>query len=102
MWAACGGPGARPARRPLDQLDASAGRRTFVDLIPLFGAAELSHGLGPHAVAGTPPTLPGSPAAARMSLMDVVDLARRAFAGPSWSLDDLESAVRGSPPRSTA
>jgi predicted ATPase len=83
------------ARGLLDQLDATRGRRTFVDLIPLFYGAELLHGLGHPSFATKVAPLTVSPAAPYLSMMDFVDVARRAFsAADPMSLDELESAVR--------
>ena len=83
------------ARGLLEQLDATPARRSFVDLIPLFYAAELLQGLGHRSFATKLETLAVSPTAPYLSMMDFVDLARRAFsAGTPRSLAELESAVR--------
>jgi hypothetical protein len=80
----------------LEQLDESADRRSFVDLIPISYATALLHRVG-HPAAGTAlATMSVSPAAPYLSMMDFVDLARRASAsGDVVSLDELESIVRG-------
>ena len=70
------------ARGLLEQLDAVDGRRSYVDLIPLFYAAELLQGLGHPGLGATLERLTVSPVAPYLSMMDFVDLARRAFIGP--------------------
>ena len=83
------------ARGLLEQLDATAERRSYVDLIPLFYAAELVQGLGHPGLGTTLERLTVSPIAPYLSMMDFVDLARRAFAADSpVPLDELERVVR--------
>ncbi|MET0145138.1 MAG: adenylate/guanylate cyclase domain-containing protein [Ilumatobacteraceae bacterium] len=83
------------ARGLLAQLDGSPLRRSFVDLIPLFYAAELLHRLGHPAVERPLAQLTVSPVAPYLSMMDFIDLARRAFTtGDARSLGGLEVAVR--------
>ncbi len=83
------------ARGLLAQLDATGERRSYVDLIPLFYAAELLHGLGHEVLGTTLERLTVSPIAPYLSMMDFVDLARRAFAASNpVPLGDLERGVR--------
>jgi hypothetical protein len=83
------------ARGLLEQLDATPTRRSFVDLIPLFYAAELLDGLGDGSVSSTLATVTVSPMAPYLSMMDFVDLARRAEATSNpVSLAELEASVR--------
>ena len=79
----------------LEQLDAKHPRRSFVDLIPLFYAAALLHRLD-HPSAASPSFVGAmvSPVASRLSMMDCVDLARRASAGSLVSFAELEASVR--------
>ena len=80
----------------LEQLDAVDGRRSYVDLIPLFYAAELLQGLGHPGLGATLERLTVSPVAPYLSMMDFVDLARRAFAASNpVPLGELERVVRG-------
>ena len=79
----------------LEQLDATTGRRSFVDLIPLFYGAALVDRVGHDADGATITTSTISPIAPSMSMMDSVDLARRAAAtGTSSSISELEAVVR--------
>jgi hypothetical protein len=79
----------------LEQLAPVSSRRSFVDLIPVFYAATLLHGLGHPAGGSAWSTLTVSPLAAYPSMMDFVELARRAAATSSGvSLSELESLVR--------
>jgi hypothetical protein len=83
------------ARGLLAQLDATGERRSYVDLIPLFYAAELLHGLGHEVLGATLERLTVSPVAPYLSMMDFVDLARRAFAaGNAVPLGELDRSVR--------
>ena len=83
------------ARGLLEQLDAVDGRRSYVDLIPLFYAAELLQGLGHPGLGATLERLTVSPVAPYLSMMDFVDLARRAFAARNpVPLGELERVVR--------
>jgi hypothetical protein len=90
------------AQALLEQLDSSAARppsrRSFVDLVPLFYGAALLHSVGR---AGTAPALAAvagvaaRPRAITLSMMDVVDHARRAAGnGDAVSVTELEAAVR--------
>jgi hypothetical protein len=83
----------------LEQLDAAAtsgpSYRSFVDLIPVFYATALLHRLGHPSAASTLAGLTVSSVAPYLSMMDSVDLARRAVAGSSLgSLGDLVATVR--------
>jgi predicted ATPase/class 3 adenylate cyclase len=83
------------ARGLLEQLDAIGSHRTYVDLIPLFYAAELLQGLGHDGLGPTLEHLTVSPIAPYLSMMDFVDLARRAFAASNpVPLGELERVVR--------
>jgi hypothetical protein len=73
------------ARALLEQLDATPHRRSFVDLIPLFYATAVVGGAGRGEAPAT---------VASRSMMDFVDLARRAAGTSSGSLDELEAEVR--------
>jgi hypothetical protein len=79
----------------LGQLESTRPGRSFVDLIPVSYAAALLHRVG-HPAAGTAlATMSVSPVAPYLSMMDFVDLARRASsAGSVVSLGDLEATVR--------
>ena len=83
------------ARGLLEQLDATATRRSFVDLIPLFYGATLLNRAGHPAADAALATVTVSAVAPYLSMMDVVDLARRAasVANPV-SLVELEATVR--------
>jgi predicted ATPase len=83
----------------LEQLDAAAtsgsSYRSFVDLIPVFYATALLHRLGHPSAASALAGLTVSSVAPYLSMMDSVDLARRAVAGSSLgSLGDLVATVR--------
>ncbi len=79
----------------LEQLDERPARRTFVDLIPVVYATALLHRLGHPSADSALATLTASPVAPSSSMMDFVDLARRAsFSGNLVSLDALEVDVR--------
>lgn len=79
----------------LEQLDAKNSRRSFVDLIPLFYAAAMLHRLDHPAAASSPFIATAvSPVAPYLSMMDCVDLARRAISGNLVSFAELESSVR--------
>jgi predicted ATPase/class 3 adenylate cyclase len=79
----------------LEQLAPVSSRRSFVDLIPVFYAAALLHGLGHPAGGSAWATLTVSPLVPYPSMMDFVELARRASATSSGvSLSELESLVR--------
>ncbi len=79
----------------LEQLDTTSSRRNFVDLIPVFYAASLLHRLGHPAAGSALATLTVSPIAPYLSMMDFVDLARRAAVSNNpLSLNELESMVR--------
>ncbi len=82
------------ARGLLDQLDATSSRSSFVDLIPLFYAATLVDGLGAGSAEALSITVTAAPTHHR-SMMDFVDLARRAArdSGAS-SIAELERTVR--------
>jgi len=78
-----------------EQLDATPSRRSFIDLIPLFYATSLLHRLGHDSAASALATFTVSPIAPYLSMMDSVDLARRAIATSSpVSLRELEATVR--------
>jgi hypothetical protein len=74
----------------LDQLDVAGEPSSFVDLIPLIYGAELLDGLG-HAF-----DRPGDPerVAPPVSMMDFLDRARRASAGGTRDIDELQTVVR--------
>ncbi|MET0910439.1 MAG: hypothetical protein ABWZ99_13320, partial [Ilumatobacteraceae bacterium] len=79
----------------LEQIDETAARRSFVDLIPLSYAAALLHRVGHPAATSALATMAVSPIAPYLSMMDFVDLARRASSGSSAvSLDELHASVR--------
>ena len=79
----------------LEQLDMTSSRRTFVDLIPVFYAAALLHRLGHPSARTALATLTVSPIAPYLSMMDFVDLARRAASSTNpVSLSELETMVR--------
>jgi hypothetical protein len=83
------------ARGLLTQLDAIPARRSFADLIPVFYASSLLRRVGhPNAHAALE-TIRVSPNAPYLSMMDFVDLARRAAvtANPI-SIGRLEAVVR--------
>jgi predicted ATPase/class 3 adenylate cyclase len=79
----------------LERLNARPGRRSFVDLIPVFyGTALLARVGHPHAEPALA-TISRASAATYLSMMDVVDLARRAAAGSApVSVTELETLVR--------
>ncbi len=79
----------------LEQIDAKPSRRSFVDLIPLFYAAALLDRVDHPSAGSAFATLAVSPVAPYLSMMDCVDLARRAAASSnSVSLSELEVMVR--------
>ena len=83
------------ARGLLEQLDATTSRQSFVDLIPLFYAATLLDGLGDRSAERALITVTAAPAAAHTSMMDFVDLARRAAVTSNLrSVGELEVTVR--------
>jgi hypothetical protein len=83
------------ARGLLEQLDASPLRRTFVDLIPLFYGATLLERLGHEPIGSALAEATVSRAAPYLSMMDFVDLARRAAATSTpGSMAELEVVVR--------
>jgi predicted ATPase len=83
------------ARSLLEQLDASPSRRSFVDLIPLFYGATLLERMGDEPIAPALDSITVSRPAPYLSMMDFVDLARRASIGStSGSLAELETLVR--------
>ena len=79
----------------LEQLDATPSRRSFVDLIPLVYATALLHRLGHPSAGSALATMSVSPIAPYLSMMDFVDLARRASSTSNLvSLSELETMVR--------
>ena len=79
----------------LEQLDATPSRRSFVDLIPLFYATALLHRLGHTSAGSALATVTVSPVAPYLSMMDFVDLARRAASTSNpVSLSELEATIR--------
>jgi len=80
----------------LEQLDAADGGRSFVDLIPVSYATALLQRLDHPSAASALATLTApTTGAPYLSMMDSVDLARRAVAtGDLGSLDDLTATVR--------
>lgn len=83
------------ARGFLDQLDALPSRRAFVDLIPLLYAVEFLRNGGHELPDAELASLPVSPTAASVSMMDFVDLARRASRlGSPADVARLEASVR--------
>ena len=83
------------ARGLLEQLDATPSRRSFVDLIPLFYAAALLDGLGNGSAGEALISVTSAPAAPQQSMMDFVDLARRAAVTSNLgSVGELEVTVR--------
>jgi hypothetical protein len=84
------------ARGLLEQLDATPSRRSFVDLIPLFYAAAMLDGLGDGTAGDALVSVTSAPIAPQQSMMDFVDLARRAAATSNVrSVAELETTVRG-------
>jgi predicted ATPase len=83
------------ARGLLERLNARSGRRSFIDLIPVFyGAALLARVGHPHAGPALA-TISRASAATYLSMMDIVDLARRTAAGAApVSVTELEALVR--------
>ena len=83
------------ARGLLAQLEALPDRRSFVDLIPVFYASSLLQRVGHPNAQSALATIRVSPVAPYLSMMDFVDLARRAAttANPI-SIRQLESFVR--------
>jgi predicted ATPase len=79
----------------LEQLDPTPSRRSFVDVIPIFYGIALLQRLGHPAAAHALTTVTASPFAPYLSMMDFVDLARRA-SSPSnvLGLSEIEDAVR--------
>jgi predicted ATPase/class 3 adenylate cyclase len=79
----------------LEQLDPLAARRSFVDLIPLFYAVSVLERVGHPSAPEAKAVLTTSPIAPYLSMMESVDLARRASSasGPD-SLGDLTARVR--------
>lgn len=83
------------ARGLLEQIDAAEARQSFVDLIPLSYAAALLDRVGHPAATSALATMAVSPIAPYLSMMDTVDLARRASSSTSSvSLDELHAAIR--------
>ncbi|MET0461136.1 MAG: adenylate/guanylate cyclase domain-containing protein, partial [Ilumatobacteraceae bacterium] len=83
------------ARGLLEQLDATPSRRSFVDLIPLFYAAAMLDGLGNGSAGEALVSVTSAPIAPQQSMMDFVDLARRAAATSNVrSVGELEVTVR--------
>jgi predicted ATPase/class 3 adenylate cyclase len=79
----------------LEQLNATPSRRSFVDLIPIFYATALLHRVGHPSSDTMLPALTGNVVPAYLSMMDFVDLARRAAATTDLAaLGELESVVR--------
>ena len=79
----------------LEQLDATPARRSFVDLIPLSYATALLHRLGHPSAGSALATMSVSPIAPYLSMMDFVDLARRASSTSNLvSISELETMVR--------
>jgi hypothetical protein len=82
------------ARGFLEQLDALPARRSFVDLIPLVSAVEFLRRAGRRVPHG-PMTHPSAEPSRSVSMMDFVDLARRASQlGSPRGVARLEAAVR--------
>jgi predicted ATPase len=82
------------ARGLLTQLTAAGDRRSSIDLIPLFYAAKLLQGVGHPGLGETLQRVTVSPVAPYLSMMDFVDLARRAAAAEdSVPLRELEGIV---------
>jgi len=79
----------------LEQLDPLPARRSFVDLIPLTYAVSVLERVGHPAAASATASLTVAPIASRLSMMESVDVARRASTarGPD-SLRDLMGTVR--------
>lgn len=79
----------------LEQLDATPSRRSFVDLIPISYATSLLHRLGHPSAVSALTTMSVSQIAPYLSMMDFVDLARRASSSSDVvSLSELETTVR--------
>jgi hypothetical protein len=79
----------------LELLDPTSPRRSFVDLVPLFYSTTLLHRLGHPSAGSALSALTPSPLAPYPSMMDIVDLARRASSSRnSPSLSELEAVVR--------
>ena len=83
------------ARGLLEQLDATPSRRSFIDLIPLFYAATLLDSLGDGSAGEALISVTSAPTAPQQSMMDFVDLARRAAMTSNLrSVGELEVTVR--------
>ena len=67
--------------------------RSFVDLIPVFYATALLHGLG-HPGVGPAVDVTVSPVAPYLSMMDALEYAAQISTSGNLSLLDLESTVR--------
>ena len=79
----------------LELLASSSPRRSFVDLIPLFYSTTLLHRLGHPSAESALSALTPSPLTPYPSMMDIVDLARRASSSNnSLSLSELETVAR--------
>jgi hypothetical protein len=79
----------------LEQIDATPSRRSFVDLIPISYATALLHRLGHPSAGSALATMSVSPIAPYLSMMDFVDLARRASSTSNLvSIGELETMVR--------
>jgi hypothetical protein len=80
----------------LEQIDATPSRRSFVDLIPISYATAMLQRVGHPSADTAMATKSVSPIAPYLSMMDVVDLARRASSTHTLlSLNELEAIVRG-------
>ena len=83
------------ARGLLEQLAATPSRGSFIDLIPITYAAALLHRVGHPSAGPALATMSVSPIAPYLSMMDFVDLARRASSTSSLvSLGELDTMVR--------
>jgi hypothetical protein len=83
------------ARGLVDQIDAAAGGRSFVDLIPVLYGTALLHRLGHPAAVAALASVTEPAGAPYLSMMDSVDLARRAVDhGSVRSLSELTAGVR--------
>jgi hypothetical protein len=78
----------------LEQLDATPSYRTFVDLIPVLYATALLDRVGHPSARLALADFTGSASAPYLSMMDSVDLARRAASSHLVSLGELAATVR--------
>lgn len=81
------------ARGLIEQIEGLPARRAFVDLIPIFYAAELLKRVGHPAAVAALAAVEVSPVAPLLSMMDFVDLARRATSHDGFPVQAIERSV---------